>query len=90
MEKKFPDYGIHYIAINDGVNTANGIDDSLSIRDLCNEWHARDTSKKIKAVIHATAKLEQVMPISTWIDFMTGRAKRSAVFGSMRSISVQR
>lgn len=56
MEEKFPDYGIRYIAINDGVDTAKGVDDSLAIRDLFNEWHARDTSKKIKAVIQAAAK----------------------------------
>ena len=56
MEEKFPDYGIRYIAINDAVDTAKGVDDSLAIRDLFNEWHARDTSKKIKAVIQAAAK----------------------------------
>ena len=56
MEEKFPDYGIRYIAITDGVDTAKGIDDSLAIRDLFNEWHARDTSKKIKAVVMAAAK----------------------------------
>lgn len=50
MKEKFPDYGIRYIAINDGVDTSKGVDDSLAIRDLFNEWHARDTSKKIKAV----------------------------------------
>lgn len=148
MEEKFPDYGIRYIAINDGVDTAKGIDDSLAIRDLFNEWHAKDTSKKIKAVIQAAAKRgerigtkapygykknpnnpkqiipnedtapvvrrifalcasglgpskiarilnrnrlsfqrymiivksERAMPISTWIDPMTGQAKRSAIF----------
>lgn len=56
MEEKFPDYGIRYIAINDAVDTAKGVDDSLAIRDLFNEWHARDTSKKIKAVKMASAK----------------------------------
>ena len=45
MEEKFPDYGIRYIAINDGVDTDKGVDESLAIRDLFNEWHARDTSK---------------------------------------------
>ena len=56
MEEKFPDYGIRYIAINDGVDTDKGVDESLAIRDLFNEWHARDTSKKIKAVKMAAAK----------------------------------
>ena len=44
-----------YIAITDSVDTLNGIDDSVAIRDLFNEWHARDTSKKVKAVIMASA-----------------------------------
>ncbi|WP_394522788.1 hypothetical protein [Lacrimispora sp. JR3] len=47
---------IRYIAINDGVDTDKGVDESLAIRDLFNEWHARDTSKKIKAVKMAAAK----------------------------------
>lgn len=56
LEEKFPDYGVRYIAINDSVDTLNGVDESLAIRDLFNEWHARDTSKKIKAVKMAAAK----------------------------------
>lgn len=56
IEEKFPDYGVRYIAINDSVDTDKGVDESLAIRDLFNEWHARDTSKKIKAVKMAAAK----------------------------------
>ncbi|MEY8356904.1 recombinase family protein [Lachnospiraceae bacterium 54-53] len=56
IEEKFPDYEVRYIAINDAVDTDKGVDESLAIRDLFNEWHARDTSKKIKAVKMAAAK----------------------------------
>lgn len=56
IEEKLPDYGVRYIAINDAVDTDKGVDESLAIRDLFNEWHARDTSKKIKAVKMAAAK----------------------------------
>lgn len=56
LEEKFPDYGVRYIAINDSIDTEKGTDDTLPLRDLFNEWHARDTSKKIKAVIQAAAK----------------------------------
>ena len=38
------------------MDTINGIDDSIAVRDLFNEWHARDTSKKVKAVIMASAR----------------------------------
>lgn len=49
LEETFAQYHVRYIAIN-------GIDDSIAVRDLFNEWHARDTSKKVKAVIMASAR----------------------------------
>lgn len=60
IEEKFPDYGVRYIAINDSVDTDKGVDESLAIRDLFNEWHARNTSKKIKAVKMAAASAGSV------------------------------
>lgn len=56
LEETFAQHHVRYIAINDGVDTINGIDDSIAVRDLFNEWHARDTSKKVKAVIMAAAR----------------------------------
>ena len=56
IEEKFPDYGVRYIAINDSVDTDKGVDESLAIRDLFNEWHARDTSKKVRAIKMASAQ----------------------------------
>lgn len=47
---------IRYIAISDNIDTAKGIDDLLPMRDLFNEWFARDTSKKIKAVFNSKAQ----------------------------------
>ena len=52
----FPSYGVRFIAVNDGVDTINGIDDSIAVRDSFNEWHARDTSKKVKTVIMAAGR----------------------------------
>ena len=46
---------IRYIAINDGIDTANGTDELLPMRDLFNEWYPKDTSKKIRAVQHSMA-----------------------------------
>lgn len=46
---------IRYIAINDNIDTQNGLDDLLPMRDLFNEWYPRDTSKKIRTVQHAMA-----------------------------------
>lgn len=46
----FTTNNIRYIAINDGIDTDNGTDDLLPMRDLFNEWYPKDTSKKIRAV----------------------------------------
>lgn len=56
LEETFPMCDVRYIAINDNIDTIHGVDDSVAVRDLFNEWHARDTSKKIKAVIMASAR----------------------------------
>ena len=34
LEETFAQYHVRYIAINDGVDTINGIDDSIAVRDL--------------------------------------------------------
>ena len=47
----FPDKDIHFIAVNDDVDSNVQKDNDLApFKNLFNEWYARDTSKKIKAV----------------------------------------
>ena len=46
----FPQKGVRFIAINDGVDSAQGENDFAPLRNIFNEWLVRDTSKKIKAV----------------------------------------
>lgn len=51
-EFTFADKNIHFIAINDNVDSENGSDNELiPFKNVFNEWLARDTSKKIRAVI---------------------------------------
>ena len=55
----FPTYNIRFIALNDNVDTFNQNStamDMMPIMNVFNEWHAANTSKKIKAVIEANAK----------------------------------
>ena len=53
-EVVFPEKNVRFIAINDNVDSLREEDNSLApFRNLFNEWYARDTSKKIKAVKHA-------------------------------------
>jgi DNA invertase Pin-like site-specific DNA recombinase len=52
----FREKGVRLIAINDNVDTQKGDDDFTPFREIMAEWYARDTSKKIKSVLHAKAK----------------------------------
>ena len=36
LEETFASYNVRYIAINDNVDTLNGVDDSVAVRDLFN------------------------------------------------------
>ena len=52
----FPAYGIRFIAINDNVDTSDRSStamDMMPIMNVFNEWHAANTSKKIRAVLEA-------------------------------------
>lgn len=54
----FPTFGIRFIAIQDNVDTSNrdsGAMEMMPIMNVFNEWHAANTSKKIRAVKRAHA-----------------------------------
>ena len=53
MEITFPQYDVRFIAINDGVDSDKGISDFSGIKNYFNDFYARDTSKKIRAVQRA-------------------------------------
>ena len=55
-EVMFAEYDVHFIAVNDGVDSELESNDFTPIRNLFNEFYARDTSKKIRAVINAKGK----------------------------------
>ena len=46
----FEQAGIRFIAVNDGVDNEHDSDEFTPFRNIINEWYARDTSKKVKAV----------------------------------------
>ena len=46
----FPEKSVRFIAINDGVDSTQGDNEFTPFRNIINEWYAKDTSKKIKAV----------------------------------------
>ena len=44
---------VRYIAINDGVDSAKGDNDFTPFRNLSNDFYAKDTSKKVRAIKRA-------------------------------------
>ena len=59
LDYVFPAFGIRFIAIQDNVDTENRDSNAmemLPIMNVFNEWHAANTSKKIRAVKRAKAK----------------------------------
>ena len=45
-EEFFPNYDIRLVAVSDNIDTAEGENELAPIRNLFNEWYARDISKK--------------------------------------------
>ena len=53
-EVYFGEMDVHFIAINDGVdNQCENDSDFTPFRNIINEWYAKDTSKKVRAVFKA-------------------------------------
>ena len=53
-EITFPEANVRFIAINDQVDSESGTDNDFTpFRNIINEWYAKDTSKKIRAVFKA-------------------------------------
>ena len=62
-EELFPNLGIRFIAINNGIDSNNMQEsDFTPFLNIINEWYAKDTSKKIRAVFKA--KGESGKPLS--------------------------
>ena len=62
-EIRFPEMGVRFIAVNDGVDSEREDNDFTPFRNIINEWYAKDTSKKIRAVFKA--KGESGKPLCT-------------------------
>lgn len=50
LEEGFDSLGVRYIAVMDNIDTAKGISDLVPMQDLFNEWHAKNTSQKVRNV----------------------------------------
>ena len=48
-EHFFPDNDVHFVAVNDNVDSDKGDNELAPVKNLFNEWFIRDTSNKIRA-----------------------------------------
>lgn len=46
LEEYFPQHDIRFVSVSDNIDTTQGDDELAPIRNLFNEWYARDISKK--------------------------------------------
>ena len=53
LEEDFVRLDIRYIAIMDNIDTEKGISDIVPMQDLFNEWHAKNTSDKVRKVMQS-------------------------------------
>ena len=54
IEVFFPNHNVHYIAINEGVDSIDNAQmDITPFRNIINKMYAKDTSRKIKSALHA-------------------------------------
>jgi len=57
IETIFPRLGVRYVAIADGVDTAYNMgDDIMPFKNLFNEYHVKETSKKVRMAFQAMAR----------------------------------
>ena len=75
----FPAFGIRFIAIQDNVDTENRDSNAMEmmpIMNVFNEWHAANTSKKIKAVRRSNALAGIYSAKKATYGYLKGRDKK--------------
>ncbi|MEG0576810.1 MAG: recombinase family protein [Bacilli bacterium] len=57
LEREFPDLGVRFISINDGIDSIKQVYDMLlPIKNIFNEQYARDISKKVQSAVKSKQK----------------------------------
>ena len=71
----FPMYNIRFIALTDNIDTLNSDSasmDMLPIMNVFNEWHAANTSKKLRTVFQSNAKAGKYMTTASSYGYVKG------------------
>ncbi len=67
LEEDFVRLNVRYIAIMDNIDTANGVSDIVPMQDLFNEWHAKNTSDKVRRVMQSRGNAG--IPLTTSVPY---------------------
>ena len=81
LEEEFDRMGIRYIAIMDNIDTKNGISDLVPMQDWFNEWHAKNTSDKVRKVFKSKGESTDLQS-AVWI---YERSKRQVQMDNRRA-----
>ena len=57
MEDLFPMCGVRFIAVTDGVDSLEGLNDYLPFKNIMNEMYAKDISKKVRSAHKVRGKM---------------------------------
>jgi len=49
----FPDRGVRFVAINDGIDTKDADNDIAPFRNILNQMYSNDLSKKVRSAVRA-------------------------------------
>jgi DNA invertase Pin-like site-specific DNA recombinase len=65
----FPEHNIRFIAINDGVDSAEGENEFTPFRNIMNEWYAKDISRKVRSSkrLKGTAGVPLSLPLYGYV-----------------------
>jgi len=67
----FPAIGCRFVALNDGVDTIHKNNDMMMVfKNVMNDFYARDTSNKIKAVLHSARKAGKFVACRTHFGYI--------------------
>lgn len=77
-EVLFPDNDIRFIAINNGVDSNNQVENDLTpFINIFNEFYAKDTSKKIKAVFKAKGQSGKPLTTNPPYDYLKDKEDKN-------------
>ena len=83
-EIMFPEHDVHFIAVNDGVDSTQGDNEFTPFRNIINEWYAKDTSKKIRAVMKVKGNAGEHLTTNAPYGYMKTRMTANIGYPTVR------